>query len=438
MGASYSSPDLTITVVDKCLPKYAYRPFPSHRKKEPGGLIAEFTAFPPDICRAADADANYWWTDCQFLAYNDSALYVMATPYHIRLQHTWLPVRGFPQGKICRYDIAGERFCCKPLPTFCSVYPKVQPHPDGQQFAFIGDGEVVVKCDDEELRNNYRVPRDLNFSLCKYCAISPSGHYLSVLSRVHGSYEIQVYSMDCKLSVIGTTMCHRICPEFVATPKYNEHVECMWSPDSKYLAVGSSLAVLFIMDCCQFTNICNVFADVIDDCTLSTVHAFDFNPLYGHHILSVGGTDSNIYTIDVIEGKIIQKTESHSKSMIDCIKYSPDGTTVAVAMGDFSIKLFDMHDCSPMFSIVVKDVCSTTRQPTAGAYPASIHLCFTKSGEELAVSSSDGYIRIWQLPRKLNLQYLCKMNILTLMPVNSLKKINLPKQLIHFLLDDYK
>lgn len=188
----------------------------------------------------------------------------------------------------------------------------------------------MVKFDGEGIRNSYRVPRDFRLSLCKYCAISPSGQYLSVLSRVHGSYEVCIYSMDHKLIELGTILCHRICPEFVATSKYNEHVECKWSPDSRYLAVGSSLGIVFIMDCLEFTSVCNVFSEVIDDCSLSTIHACDFDPCFGHHIISVGGTNSKIYTVDVIEGNILQETESSSRCMIDCLKYSEDGKTIAM------------------------------------------------------------------------------------------------------------
>ena len=321
--------------------------------------------------------------------------------------------------------------------TECPVFPKIQPHPLGVAFTYAGLAKVRVDSLTSEVL--YSRPRDMDNRSQRFCAVSPNGGFLAVLSRSSFTFFVEIFRLDCVfVSLQPALPCHKLCPGFVATVYHNDHVECKWSPDGSYVAVSSSQGQLFLLNKSTGKNDVTIFPDLVTG-QISTAGSFDFDPRVQHSVMAVGSCDGvlSIVQLDtsVQSGAVVQ--EMDTGGTIDCVQYNQDGSNVAASFRTFEVRLYNTQDLSTHHVIDMSELCPRHVSVYQDqAYPTVNRLSFSYDGRHLATSSCDGCVRVWAVPRLLTLQQWCRKRILQHIPITLIRKTDLPQKLKRFLLSE--
>ena len=69
-----------------------------------------------------DADNIYWWSDAQFLPYDDTVLFVTSGPFEPRSQHAWVNLRHAPNGRVIKMDLDRKKLGNLFLLFFCVFF----------------------------------------------------------------------------------------------------------------------------------------------------------------------------------------------------------------------------------------------------------------------------------------------------------------------------
>lgn len=427
---------------EKCVPLVPYQPLHDiiHHQVESGGLVMELKAIPLSLVRGEIPEGVYWWTDAQFLPYNDAQIVVTASAFIPRPLHAWVKVEKVPQGRIILYSLKhqplrGEVF----RGTQSSVYPKVQPHPLGQAIGYAGSCEVNIV----SLRNDtlYTKMRDMSNRTHHFVAISPNGLHLATLSKGQGFYCLEIFQFDISLISVSPhpIECHKLSPGFKGNRFHNDQAECKWSPDSIHIALSSSMGKLFVAVKAGMKNVCDVCPDLLES-DLSTAASYDFDPRTGFSVLAVGTADNtlNIVNISTGENGAPIVAQRNTEENIDCVQYNQDGSALAASFRSFVVKLYDTAELTELHTISMADRCPDQVSRFAGsAYPSVMRLSFTFDGRFLATSSCDGMVRIWAIPKLLSLQECCRKVILSSAPIQKIRSSSLPRRLKAYLLSEF-
>ncbi|XP_076447022.1 uncharacterized protein LOC143284233 [Babylonia areolata] len=424
----------------KCIPQKPYQPFPEHlHESQNGGLVLEIRSLPSQIARREVSQDAFWWVDVQFLPYNDAELVVAATPYTPRQFQAWVAAKGVPHGRIIVFDTRHRPIKGYVLTgTESTMYPKIQPHPLGEAVGYAGKGELRV----DSLQNEvlFSKLRDMGNRSHRFCAFSPNGASMAVLTHCSRMYYLEVHHMGTFLSSVQKMVaCHKLCPGFMASGTHNDHVECKWSPDGSRLAASSSRGKLFVVDKGLSHSVVNIFPCLVEG-NLSSAGSFDFDPRVGHSVMAVGTSEGLLAIIqtDVSDQGDVILQELDTEENINCVQYNQDGSSIAVSFSSFCVSVYSTKDLSLHHTIDMSESCSHhlslyQNEP----FPLVQRLSFSYDGRHLATSSCDGYVRVWSVPRLLTLQEWCRKRILQNMPVVMVRKCSLPQKMKQFLLSEF-
>lgn len=319
-----------------------------------------------------------------------------------------------------------------------TTQPTIQPHPLGEYIAYIPSsaGVKVIGFNNEHV---YEQPASFVGGSCKYFAIAPNGINLATIFRGQNFYFIRLNLFNnFGVSRPEDLKCHLLCPGFVGDRLFNDKVECRWSADSRFLAVGSYCSgsgKLFVLDKNSLKNICTVYPDLLEH-SISSASSFEFDPRPNYWRLAVATTNECIHIVDVNKCEILQTINEGSARMpINCIQYNNQGTMLAVGYETVEIKIFDPDTEELLHVIDVKDG-DEKLQANVPCHTslAIMRLSFNWSGTLLASSVCDGMVRVWTVPGMFSLQRFCKLQILSLVPVRKVKTLKLPEKIKHFLL----
>ena len=254
---------------------------------------------------------------------------------------------------------------------------------------------------------------------------------LSAFSEKHVN-EIWFWRVVLKTQLQSTWMvrCEVVCPDF------NGFVtECKFAPDGSVLGLCSSGGdTLFI--CVRTGSLFTFISNRENLNANSSPCDFDFDPTQKNIVAVVWQNGSLI--INKIQNNgfenIFRYNSTVDQPFSNSLEYSPDGCLIAVGTQTGHVLLFDPKygtcNCTLDLSqdALFWDCVINFRQ--LAVYDVS----FSKSCQELAVACNDGDIYVWQLPRKLNLQHICKLAILKWTPACELSKLPLPWIMIEYLL----
>ncbi|KAL4235678.1 hypothetical protein ACF0H5_004073 [Mactra antiquata] len=420
--------------IEKCVSEKKYKKFPLKYSKVPLSQLLEFKAYPVHEFRNRRLDPNevFWWPDAQFLPNDDTVLFVTAGVFDPRPNHAWVTFTGVPNGRILKIELGrdtlgGEVF----VRSRMSNLPKIQMHPSGEYIGFIHPESIKIETIMHEDRyNKYKDLRSCNY---RYCTFAPNGKYMAVILSASRQIELLVSMVHRGFSAYDKSVnLSKLIPGFTIK-YYNEHIECKWSPDSGFIAVCSSIFMLFVMDK-NLNLILDVTQDVLPENTFpSWSSTFDFDPCCFHEYLVVGSNTRCLYFVNITSKEIVQKTETISSSSIDCVQFVPNGSYVCVATRDFVLHMIDASDMTILYKIDMT-VLSPNLTPKFSDIPNVVRLSFSNTGEQIATSTTDGKIRVYQLTRDISLFNLCKWEILSLFPQSDIQKLPLPREIISKLL----
>lgn len=290
--------------------------------------------------------------------------------------------------------------------------------------------QSVVK--NKDMRNN-------NF---RYTTISPNGIFIGAMARISTDYELAIIVIDSTfLLTMERYECRLICPGFRGTRSYTEEVECKFSPDSKLVAISSSMGLLFVVNRGKFGKHNIVIGKTgtglfdVNDTRLSTVRAFDFDPRYFQRILTFASANNVIYICDILANEVETQIDMGIEEVV-CLQYCPHATSaLAVATAEAQIHLFNPDTRDKLYTLDGQMQGSeASMRAINGVFPTIIRMSFSREGQHMAVSSTDGIIRVWQIRTDLSLQNLCRNAILKCVPCNEIQRLSLPAKIILYLL----
>ena len=325
--------------------------------------------------------------------------------------------------------------------------PYVQAHPTSQHICHIGTGTVMLtNLTNRRVLEKQRGMHNQNY---QFFNISKCGMYIATIARASMVFELSVIHQEgLSFSEHDTITCHTVCPTLLGGPLYTERVECRFSPDSELIAVGSNMGHLFVVKKWRLQTFSilapqttfpygdNVSVD------LSNERSFDFSPTVecGHHILAFATQDQMVYIMDMESNELVHCIEipinQFQASTIQSVKYSTRGDMIAVAPSTGHVYVMCTLSGDLLLNLDGSEVCTDaamTYNNHLQKMPSTLHMSFSQSNDLLAVSSTDGIIRVWQLPCHIQLLQLCRMAILKIVNMRELRKLPLPNKLINYL-----
>ncbi|XP_064625098.1 uncharacterized protein LOC135486325 [Lineus longissimus] len=438
-----------------------YTPMPIELRKPVGCPVASFKAMPPLKGKhfiMPTGETMTWIVDCQFVPYNDCTVATSVAAYLPRPGRMPTVANRFVNGLLCIWRLRRRMKCeiIKGSSTNAAV-PRVHPHPNGEYICYIGPGNIILM-DIQTLEKAVK-NKDSQFASYKYLAVSPNGSYVAYISRSGVNYSLTVMIRDgiYFMPVYENRLDH-LCLSFVGTRQYTEHVECKWSPDSVHVAVGSTMGHLLVVRREGLDSICNVIPGMFElystseqgPTVLATPMGFDFDPRYKYSILVFVDKNNTLYMLNIEEKEVIHQVVIDTVGSVNCIQYDNDGRVLAVATSEAVLELRCPDTLDIIYTIDMSatvpggGVDPSPDMPIGGAespmeqlngnFPAVTRLSFSQFGDFIAVSSSDGYARIWQLKSDISLQNICRKTILGTVKANNIWRLPLPPRILMYLL----
>ena len=267
----------------------------------------------------------------------------------------------------------------------------------------------------------------------KKCAISPNGFLAALVAKRSFVVELILVRLDPGWSVESKYIdCHKMCPTFKGDISHTDVYDCKFSLDSSCIAVGSSFGDLFLVDA-ELNYLCTICPGIIDKALdrMSNERCFDFDSRFARRQLAVGSGANFVYVCDIESAIIVGKKQVCDEGTIQCLKYSKRGHCLAVALSHGDIHILEPDDLSCLYTLSAASLNRSMALCTVnGSLAKTISMSFSTAGEQLAVSYTDGFIRIWQLQPIINLQHMCRMTILQLVRLHEIYLLPLPKKII--------
>ena len=303
-----------------------------------------------------------------------------------------------------------------------------------------------------DLKTLNTVVRHKDFPACnfRYTAQAPNGKAMAYINRTTKKlFELRIVRFELGMFTdSGRVELLHLHKGFHGTGNFTDEVEAKFSPDSRMIAVTSTFGMILVLKW-EYSKLtlysdpvpCLLKRNGILGATLSNTRSADFDPRAKHRLLAVGCAGPVVYICDIdedtVEGTIeIVPGDDDTHVSIDCLHYSPRGRELVIATSDAQIRLYqpdlcellytlDGSNCGPGISMVTD---------SSGCYPSYIRMSFTQMGDMMAVTATDGFVRIWQLQPDISLQHLARMKILQHTRTCDLLKLPLPEKIILYLL----
>ena len=315
--------------------------------------------------------------------------------------------------------------------SYMSNFPKLHLHPSGEYIGFIGLGVVTVETVLHE--PVYEKQRDFRNSNYKYFAFSPNGKYAAILLNASRRFELLLSRLSKGFPDKSVDLLH-VYKGFKGSDAYNEHLECKWSPDSSNIAVCTSIGFLVVLDT-DLKSVVNVFEDILKSDTFpSCAGAFDYDPRSCHQVLAFGTNDRRLFIVNTESRNVLYESDTLGPDPIDCVQYSPSGNLLGLSLRNWSLLFIETRNLEIVFKLNTTDcpaITATNISNGFSAFPSIMRLSFSSTEEQIATSSCDGFVRVWQLPSFcISLKGLCRQAILSFVPTSKLQNLSLPKRLL--------
>ena len=380
-------------------------------------------------------------TACAFPPNDDTSLLTLTT-------FAGLPLRNFRAGFVQCWDLERTQethddslFTYSPRPVCCFS-------PNGEIVSYIlntGNGHIILaeRADDCSLEP-FKIDCDtagygdrslLSRALC--CVFSPDGFKAVTVSNVtlesHRGTETNEICLWQVKSKKRLKSYWRVSCE-VVFPRFTGHlISCVFSPDSSLLAFSNSLSQLYVLKSENLELFSAIRTDIVPGNTCTCA----FDPGFPHQKLAACFEDGlcQVWFIEGGQTKCIKEIQLvQNPDRLTSFSYSPDGSLLACGTSQGKVIITETELFDTPYEL---DTSLYIRQEAASGESDIRAVCsvaFTKSCQELAVGQSDGFVRIWQLPFKFDLQHMCRLAINKLVAPNQVDYLPLPRNLKAYLL----
>lgn len=222
--------------------------------------------------------------------------------------------------------------------------------------------------------------------------------------------------------------------------------ECLFSPDLRYIGMLlSSTCPLFILIGIE-EKTANIFINLrsLIEATRdpnATFPSFCFHPIFRNRFIAFS-CKSKCYLADIYNPEsyrcivsLVDDKYSDQVTPINHVTYSKNGEYFSVSTGSSTGSTVCVYSTKRMYTLLYRltpDLSSN--MPVNSSLTRANCSNFSPTSEELVVAYGDGAIRVWQLPRRLNLKELCRTRCLCLYERHFLEQDSrIPKQLKNYL-----
>lgn len=165
------------------------------------------------------------------------------------------------------------------------------------------------------------------------------------------------------------------------------------------------------------------------------VKLFTFDPKFGHGIIAVT-TPRGVYVVNIFKdgGEAMAIEMPSEEGGVINANFSKDGKLFAITLGNGSTLIYTTRSRYMITHVLCPSNCKDTF-PTSFDFENVSANCvsFSSSSEEVTVAYSNGHVCIWQLPRRLSLKEICRMEVLCLYPMDLIDAMDIPQKLKRFL-----
>ena len=380
-------------------------------------------------------------TACAFPPNDDRSLVTLTT-------FAGLPLRNFRAGFFQCWDLEQTQetqddslFTYSPRPVCCFS-------PNGEIVSYIlntGNGHIILAelgpdCSLEPLKIDcdtagYGDRSLLSRALC--CVFSPDGFKAVTVSNVtlenHRGRETNEICLWQVISKKRLKSYWRVSCE-VVLPRFTGHLaSCVFSADSTLLAISSSLSQLYVLKSENLELFSAIRTDIVagNPCTCA------FDPGYPHQKLAACFEDGlfQVWFFEDGQAKCTRELQLvQNADRLTAFSYSPDGSLAAFGTSQGMVIITETEIFQTLYQLVTSHNIAQETISGESDITAVCSVAFTRSCQELAVGQNDGFIRIWQLPLKFELQHMCRLAINKLVPPNQIKDLPLPVNLQAYLL----
>ncbi|CAH1774318.1 unnamed protein product [Owenia fusiformis] len=456
VNASLLMQDLRKYNGKRCMPSKKLVTFPESRLKTAGSIVTCFSAMPyVSGISVPSAEDKRWIVDTHFMPYDDTQLISSVGVFRFRQGMTPVNIQHMINGLLIQWNITDDLKFTPVRGTSSTSYPQISLHPNGKHIGYINSNVTIINPSSKHKLHRRMDIKHLNF---RNMSISPNGFYIASIARSSYYFELVVSLVDpsslvdrdpystmgylgSSMSDIASVNLHRICPGFMGTRLYTEKAEVVWSPDSQYIAVTSSMGMLLIVKRSVNNDVTKIIPGILDyNCQkLANERTGDFDPRFGHQTFTFALRDDTICTYDldtddfteVLTVECIETLES-----VTNLKYNVAGTVLAIGTSEMLIHIHDSDTFQLLYSLDGKSQgsMSVQRHPDNNEYPSLLRMSFSHTGNQLCTSNTDGIVRIWQLKPYINLQHMCRTAIQKHVRADRLVQLPLPPKLIFFIL----
>ncbi|XP_031550123.1 WD repeat and SOCS box-containing protein 1-like [Actinia tenebrosa] len=263
------------------------------------------------------------------------------------------------------------------------------------------------------------------------CVFSPDGRLVVTISVVLFNALLGQQYHDMCLWRLGKARvlqkCSKIRCENHLSGFSGEPQSCIFSPDSSLLALSTTDSQLYVLR----SNRLEVFAVIRSTRTLGNNCMCAFDPCESLTKLNIGLSDGLFQVWRLIPGNIDcvfeERILSSSADRLTSMAYTLDHSLLAFGTTAGDIIIYETELYIQLYKLNPNDAVDVDNLQVCS-------IAFAKSCQELAVGYDDGCVRLWQLPVKMNLQHMCRLEIIQLLPENMIYRLPLPEPLRAYLM----
>ncbi|XP_071953887.1 uncharacterized protein [Antedon mediterranea] len=409
--------------------------------QDQGHVFYQFNVIPPGVVTTGlDPAQIIWWTDCTFMPFDDSQIVTSLGGYFYRGSQGLTQLRKMrlqnyfriPQGFMTLWRFNDPHF-----PDVINTKPsRALPHcsvsPGGTQVSFFTDTDIISS---NIQQGSVIKAKEMFCSTFFFSAFSADSNFVAVLgrSRLHLNFAIVLVILRASdMLVMYQKSVRELFSKFKLQKNSTnqDRLECKFSPDSQFVAVSTTGGQLFIVKR-DLSNLECVLVDGKNE-KLTNERCYDFDPQYPHEVLAVCVNSDEVYVKNIDSGSQIYCSKlPENVTKATCLKYNMEGDSFAVGCQDGVIVMISSSSGNILYLLDSKTQATAFAMTPCklSMYPEIIRISFSHSDDVLAVSSTEGAVRLWQLPPKINLVHMCRLVILKHIPASTINCLPLPTRI---------
>lgn len=257
------------------------------------------------------------------------------------------------------------------------------------------------------------------------CVFSPDGCYVVIVSAIPTAQaQIQDLSLWRVSSSKVLTKVSKVICESALNGFSGRVYNCEFSLDGNFIALSTTHGQLYALNTPTLEVDSILQSVAMENNTCMCVFLPDAT-------LAGCTSDGMFYLWSLYPRQLVcHQRIIHSSSKVTAMMHNQDYTAIAFGTSEGKVAVY----CTDLFHHLYTIIDPKDDDVNDDFHLEVCSLAFSKSCHEMAVGYNDGCVRIWQLPVQMNLQHLCRMEILRIVLERNVGQLPIPLSLKAYLL----